>query len=101
MVLSWNNFDTGKDDARAALYVDGNFIGQLTGRQIAMNWNLDKAGIYVAVSYLGLLDELISAEEFVADAVRQKLTDAIVADANPLLSVLLGGRARLCNCRRP
>ena len=57
VVLSWKNFDTGKDDAQAALYVDGNFIGQLTGRQIAMNWNLDKAGIYVAVSYIGLLDE--------------------------------------------
>ena len=26
--------------------------------QIAINWDLDKAGIYVAVSYIGLLDEL-------------------------------------------
>jgi hypothetical protein len=58
VVLVWENFDTGRADARIALYVDGKLIGELKGREIAMNWDLDKAGIYVAVSYIGLLDEL-------------------------------------------
>jgi hypothetical protein len=58
VVLNWQNFDTGKTDAQAELYIDGKPIGRIADREIAMNWDLDKAGIYVAVNYLGLLDEL-------------------------------------------
>lgn len=57
VVMTWKNFDSGKENAQAALYVDGKFIGELKDRAIAMGWNLDKAGIYIAVSYIGLLDE--------------------------------------------
>lgn len=58
IVLVWANFDTGRANARTALYVDGRLAGELKDREIAMGWDLDKAGIYVAVSYIGLLDEL-------------------------------------------
>jgi hypothetical protein len=58
VVLTWQNFDTGKPDARAALYIDGKLIGELKDRPIAMDWEIDKAGIYVAINYIGLLDEL-------------------------------------------
>lgn len=58
VVLTWKNLDTGKDDAVTALYIDGKLIGEVKGRAIAMGWNIDKAGIYVAVGYIGLLDEL-------------------------------------------
>jgi hypothetical protein len=58
VVLSWSNFDTGKDDARAALYIDGKLIGEVKDRPIAMEWDVDRAGIYVAVNFIGLLDEL-------------------------------------------
>lgn len=58
VVMNWRNFDTGKADARAELWIDGKPIGQIQDRKIAMDWNLDKTGIYVAVNYLGLLDEL-------------------------------------------
>jgi hypothetical protein len=58
VLLNWQNFDTGKPDAVAELFIDGKRIGRSEGRAIAMDWNLDKAGIYVAVNYLGLLDEL-------------------------------------------
>jgi lysophospholipase L1-like esterase len=58
VVLSWRNFDTGKDDAISALYIDGKLRGEIKGRAIAMDWDVDKAGIYVAVNYIGLLDEL-------------------------------------------
>jgi hypothetical protein len=69
VVLNWRNFDTGRPDAHAALFIDGKLIGEVKDRPIAMDWNLEKAGIYVAVNYLGLLDELavfareLSAEE--------------------------------------
>ena len=58
IVLNWQNFDTGKADATAELFVDGKPIGRVDNRAIAMAWDLDQAGIYLAVNYLGLLDEL-------------------------------------------
>lgn len=57
LVLNWKNCDTGKADAHAAFYVDGRLIGDVKDRDIPMDWDLEKAGIYVAVNYVGLLDE--------------------------------------------
>jgi lysophospholipase L1-like esterase len=58
VVLSWKNFDTGKEDAVSTLYIDGKRIGEVKGRAIAMDWDVEKAGVYFAVNYIGLLDEL-------------------------------------------
>jgi hypothetical protein len=58
VVLSWSNFDTGRPDAAASLYIDGKKLGDVKDRAIAMDWDADKAGVYVAVNYIGLLDEL-------------------------------------------
>jgi hypothetical protein len=57
VVVSWNNFDTGKSDAQAILYIEGKQIGEVKGRPIAMDWDVERAGIYVAVNFIGLLDE--------------------------------------------
>jgi Concanavalin A-like lectin/glucanases superfamily len=57
VVISWQNFDTGKPDAQATLYIDGKKIGSVKDRAIAMAWDVDRAGIYVAVNFIGLLDE--------------------------------------------
>jgi hypothetical protein len=59
VVITWKNLDTGKPDAVTALYIDGKLIGEVKDRAIAMGWDIDKAGIYVAINYIGLLDELI------------------------------------------
>lgn len=58
VVLSWDNFDTGKPNAIATLYIDGRKIGDVKDRAIAMDWDVDQAGIYTAVGYTGLLDEM-------------------------------------------
>jgi hypothetical protein len=72
VVLNWKNFDTGKADAVAELYIDGKQIGSIKDRPIAMDWNIEKAGIYVAVNYLGLLDELaIFGRSLTADEIAQ------------------------------
>jgi Concanavalin A-like lectin/glucanases superfamily len=56
--LVWRNFDTGKNDASAALYIDGKLIGEIKkDYPISMDWDLEKAGIYIAVNYIGLIDE--------------------------------------------
>ena len=58
VVLTWKNFDTGNKDALALLFIDGKHIGDVKTYEIAMGWDLEQTGIYVAVNYLGLLDEL-------------------------------------------
>jgi hypothetical protein len=58
VVLNWQNFDSGRSDALAELYIDSKLVGRIADRAIAMDWDLEKSGIYVAVNYLGLLDEL-------------------------------------------
>lgn len=58
VAFTWRNFDTGRDDAHAALYIDSVLKGELSGRNIPMDWDLEKTGIYFAVGYVGLLDEL-------------------------------------------
>lgn len=57
VALTWDRFDTGQADAVAVLYIDGQEQGRLTNRAIAMRWNLEKTGIYLALNYIGLLDE--------------------------------------------
>jgi hypothetical protein len=58
VALAWRNFDTGQKDGLSTLYIDGKRIGEIRGHDLRMDWDLEKAGIYVAVSFIGLLDEL-------------------------------------------
>ena len=58
VAMTWENLDSGRADARGALYVDGKLIGTMDPREIAMDWDLARAGIYFAVGYVGLMDEL-------------------------------------------
>jgi hypothetical protein len=57
VVVTWKNFDSGRPDARSSLYIDGKLIGDVSNRQIPMDWDVEKAGVYIAVNYIGLLDE--------------------------------------------
>jgi len=58
IVLSWKNFDSGKPDAVSAFYVDGKLMGEIKESEIGMNWDLEQAGIFTAINYIGLLDEM-------------------------------------------
>jgi hypothetical protein len=72
VVLSWKNFDTGKPDAVSALYIDGKLIGEVKERAIAMDWDAEKAGVFVGVNFIGLLDELALFDRaLTADEVKQ------------------------------
>jgi hypothetical protein len=72
VVIAWENLDTGRADAVTSLSIDGKLIGQVKGRAIAMGWDIEKAGIYVAIGYIGLIDEFaifdraLTAEEVIA-----------------------------------
>jgi len=58
IMLSWDRFNSGKNDGTHTLYVDGKKIGELKDYPIAMDWDIDQARIYFAVNFIGLLDEL-------------------------------------------
>lgn len=58
IVMTWRNLDTGKADAHAAFYMDGKLLGELKNRNLAMRWDIEKTGIYTAINYMGLLDEM-------------------------------------------
>jgi formylglycine-generating enzyme required for sulfatase activity len=58
IVLSWKNFDTGKADAVSQFWVDGKLIGEVKDRAIAMDWDIDRTGIFFSINYIGLLDEM-------------------------------------------
>ncbi len=59
VVLSWSGFDTGQPTAVSQLFIDGRKLGEIRDRPLSMQWDLDKTGIYVAINYIGLMDELI------------------------------------------
>jgi hypothetical protein len=60
VALVWRNLDSGRTDGRAALFIDGRLRGEVKDKPypLTMDWDLDQVGIYVAVGYIGLLDEL-------------------------------------------
>ena len=57
VALTFENLDSGKADAVTALYIDGKPIGEVKGQAIAMRWDIEKAGVYLSLGYVGLLDE--------------------------------------------
>lgn len=57
VALTWSNLDTGRKDGVSKLYIDGQSRGEIRGHDLRMNWELDKTGLYVAVNFIGLLDE--------------------------------------------
>jgi hypothetical protein len=71
VVFSFENFNTGRRDGVARLYLDGKPRGELSARQQSFTWDPDKNTIALGLSYIGLLDELsvfnraLSGEEIV------------------------------------
>jgi hypothetical protein len=75
VALVWRNLDTGRKDASASLYIDGKLMGEVKDKDypISMDWDLEKAGIYVAVSYIGLIDEFALFNRPLSDQERDVL----------------------------
>lgn len=73
VVVTWSGFDSGKANAVSRLFIDGKLQGEIRGRPLAMKWDLEKTGIYIAVNYIGLLDELAVFERPLTPAEIQHL----------------------------
>ncbi len=58
VVFTWTNFNTGRKDSVAKLFLNGEFQGALTDREQTFTWDPSKALIMLGLSYIGLWDEL-------------------------------------------
>ncbi|MFO0804245.1 MAG: LamG-like jellyroll fold domain-containing protein [Gemmataceae bacterium] len=58
VAFAFENFNTGKADGAAKLYLDGKLQGAITGRNQRFTWDVEKAAIQLGMSYVGLFDDL-------------------------------------------
>jgi hypothetical protein len=58
VVFTFEQFNTGRSDGVARLYLDGAPAGALTARQQTFTWNPGDTLIALGLNYIGLLDEL-------------------------------------------
>jgi hypothetical protein len=58
VVFTFENFNTGRDDGIAKLYLDGVHAATLSARNQRFTWDEEKCLIGLGLSYIGLLDEL-------------------------------------------
>ena len=58
LVLVWQNFDSGKPNASARLYLDGRQIAALENKNADMNWDLSQARIFLGAALIGRIDEV-------------------------------------------
>jgi hypothetical protein len=58
VVFTFANFNTGKKDGVATLYVDGKPQGTVTAREQTLSWDPAKTITMIGLNYTGLFDEL-------------------------------------------
>jgi hypothetical protein len=58
VVFTFENFNTGRDDGIAKLYLDGAHAATLSARRQTFTWDEEKCLIALGLSYIGLWDEL-------------------------------------------
>jgi hypothetical protein len=70
LVATWRNVNTGRNDAAAALYIDGVRRGWMEGYAHQLTWNVEKLTIGLGQRYVGKIDELLILDvEFSGDEV--------------------------------
>ena len=58
VAFTWENFNTGKTNSVATLYLNGQSQGSLTNWLQTYTWDPAKTKIMLGLSYIGLFDEL-------------------------------------------
>jgi hypothetical protein len=68
--FTWERFNTGRDDAVAKLYLNGELQGQVAGKK-TYTWDQAKSAILLGFNYVGLYDDLsLFSRPLSADEVR-------------------------------
>ena len=58
VAVAWANFDSGRSDAWAALYLDGDMAGTVTNAAFRSGWEGGEGLLCVGLNYQGAIDEL-------------------------------------------
>jgi hypothetical protein len=58
VVFTWDDFNSGKPDGVAKLYLDGKQRGTLSAREQTFTWDPVHTSMMLGVGYIGLFDEL-------------------------------------------
>lgn len=59
VVATWQNANSGHDDGRAAVYIDGVCRGTMAGYRHDLTWDIDALTIGLGQRYVGAIDELL------------------------------------------
>ncbi len=58
VVINWENFNTGKANGVATLYLDGGHLGAIRDREQTFTWDPAQARLLLGVGYVGWYDDL-------------------------------------------
>jgi Concanavalin A-like lectin/glucanases superfamily len=73
VAFTFENFNTGKSDGVAKLYLNGKLQGAVIGRNQHFTWDPEKAVIQIGMSYVGLYDDLAIFNRSLSEAEIQAL----------------------------
>ena len=73
VVVTFEDFNTGKPNGSAKLYLDGRLQGAVAGRSQVFTWDVEKAAIQIGMSYVGLFDDLALFDRALSEAEVQAL----------------------------
>lgn len=59
ILITFENFNTGRTDGSAKLYINGILQGEVKGRNQKYTWNPEKAVIFLGLNYAGLMDDVM------------------------------------------
>lgn len=75
VVFTFENFNTGKANGIAKLYIDGKLQGAVTDRNQRYTWDIEKAAIQLGMGYVGLYDDLALYNRALSAVEIKTLTD--------------------------
>ena len=58
VVMTFDNFNTGRRDGVLTAYLNGEKVGELSGREQTFTWDTSEAVIAIGINYVGKFDEL-------------------------------------------
>lgn len=67
VVGTWQNTNSGREDGRAAVYIDGVCRGTMQGYRHQLTWDVDALTIGLGQRYVGAIDELLVLDTCLTD----------------------------------
>ncbi|WZP00518.1 LamG domain-containing protein [Isosphaeraceae bacterium EP7] len=74
VAITFENFNTGKPDGVAKLYLDGKLQGSISGKNQIYRWDPEKAAIQIGMGYVGLYDDLAIFNRALTEAEIQSIS---------------------------